>query len=43
MAELLGDVAAAGVERALLALPSAPASDTLRRLDRYAELIDPLA
>ena len=41
--EILAGYAAAGVERALLALPSAPASDTLRRLDRYAELIDPLA
>jgi probable F420-dependent oxidoreductase len=41
--EMLAELAAAGVERALLALPSAPAADTLRRLDRYAELIAPLA
>jgi F420-dependent oxidoreductase-like protein len=41
--DVLSGYAAAGVERALLALPSAPAADTLRRLDRYAELIDPLA
>ncbi len=40
--EILAEYAAAGVERALLALPSAPAPDTLRRLDRYAELIAPL-
>ena len=39
---ILAGYAAAGVERALLALPSAPAPDTLRRLDRYAELITPL-
>ncbi len=37
--EILAGYAAAGVDRALLALPSAPAADTLRRLDRYAELI----
>jgi probable F420-dependent oxidoreductase len=41
--DVLSGYAAAGVDRALLALPSAPAADTLRRLDRYAELIDPLA
>ena len=35
--------AAAGVERALIALPSAPEADTLRRLDRYAELISTVA
>ena len=40
---ILAGYAAAGVERALLALPSTPAPDTLRRLDRYAELIAPLA
>src|SRR2546429_44306 len=38
--EILAGSAEAGVERALLALPSAPAADTLRRLDRYAQLID---
>ena len=41
--DVLSGYAAAGVERALLALPSAPAADTLRRLDRYVELIDTLA
>jgi alkanesulfonate monooxygenase SsuD/methylene tetrahydromethanopterin reductase-like flavin-dependent oxidoreductase (luciferase family) len=41
--DILAGYAAAGVERALLALPSSPASDTLRRLDRYAELIAALA
>jgi probable F420-dependent oxidoreductase len=41
--EVLAGYAAAGVDRALLALPSAPTADTLRRLDRYAELITPLA
>ncbi len=41
--EILGGYAEAGVERALLALPSAPMSDTLRRLDRYAELLAPVA
>ena len=41
--EILAGYAAAGVERALLALPSAPTTDTLRRLDRYAELIPSLA
>ena len=35
--------AAAGMERALIALPSAPEADTLRRLDRYAELISTVA
>jgi probable F420-dependent oxidoreductase len=40
--EILAGYAAAGVDRVLLALPSAPAPDTLRRLDRYAELIAPL-
>jgi alkanesulfonate monooxygenase SsuD/methylene tetrahydromethanopterin reductase-like flavin-dependent oxidoreductase (luciferase family) len=40
---VLAEYAAAGVERALLALPSAPTADTLRRLDRYAELIDTVA
>jgi probable F420-dependent oxidoreductase len=37
--EILAGYAAAGVDRALIALPSAPAADTLRRLDRYAELL----
>ena len=37
--EILGRYAAAGIERALIALPSAPETDTLRRLDRYAELL----
>ena len=32
-----------GVDRCLIALPSAPADDTLRRLDRYAELISTVA
>jgi probable F420-dependent oxidoreductase len=41
--EILAECAAAGVARALLALPSAPTADTLRRLDRYAELIDTVA
>jgi probable F420-dependent oxidoreductase len=41
--EVLAEYAAAGVDRALLALPSAPTADTLRRLDRYAELIDTVA
>jgi probable F420-dependent oxidoreductase len=41
--DILAEYAAAGVERALLALPSAPTAETLRRLDRYAELIAPLA
>ena len=40
--EILAEYAAAGVERVLLALPSAPTDDSLRRLDRYAELIAPL-
>jgi probable F420-dependent oxidoreductase len=40
--EILAEYATAGVERALLALPSAPSADTLRRLDRYAELIPSL-
>ena len=33
------DYADAGIDRALIALPSAPEVDTLRRLDRYAELL----
>lgn len=37
--DILAGYAAAGVDRALIALPSAPQSDTLRRLDRYAELL----
>ncbi len=37
--ETLTGYAAAGVDRALIALPSAPVADTLRRLDRYAELM----
>jgi probable F420-dependent oxidoreductase len=37
--EVLAGYADAGVDRALLALPSAPEADTLRRLDRYAELL----
>ncbi|HYT37976.1 MAG TPA: LLM class F420-dependent oxidoreductase [Acidimicrobiia bacterium] len=41
--EILAGYAEAGVERALLALPSGPTADTLRRLDRYAQLIDSLS
>jgi hypothetical protein len=37
--ELLEEYAAAGVDRCLLALPPGPAADTLRRLDRYSELV----
>jgi probable F420-dependent oxidoreductase len=37
--EILAGYAEAGVDRALIALPSAPQADTLRRLDRYAELL----
>jgi probable F420-dependent oxidoreductase len=37
--ETLAGYAEAGVDRALIALPSAPVGDTLRRLDRYAELL----
>jgi probable F420-dependent oxidoreductase len=40
---VLDGYAAAGAERALIALPSAPEADTLRRLDRYAELIATVA
>jgi probable F420-dependent oxidoreductase len=37
--EILAGYAEAGVDRALIALPSAPEADTLRRLDRYADLV----
>ena len=37
--EILVGYAEAGVDRALIALPSAPVGDTLRRLDRYADLL----
>ena len=37
--ETLAGYADAGIDRALIALPSAPEADTLRRLDRYAELL----
>jgi hypothetical protein len=40
---VLEGYAVAGVERALIALPSAPEADSLRRLDRYAELIATVA
>jgi len=40
---VLDGYAAAGVDRALIALPSAPEADSLRRLDRYAELIAAVA
>jgi probable F420-dependent oxidoreductase len=41
--ERLAPYAEAGVDRCLLALPPGGAHDTLRRLDRYAELIPALA
>lgn len=37
--EILNGYAAAGVDRALIALPSDNEAETLRRLDRYAELL----
>ncbi|MEW6471187.1 MAG: LLM class F420-dependent oxidoreductase [Actinomycetota bacterium] len=37
--EILAAYADAGIDRALIALPSASEADTLRRLDRYAELL----
>jgi probable F420-dependent oxidoreductase len=40
---VLEGYAAAGADRALIALPSAPEADSLRRLDRYAELISTVA
>jgi probable F420-dependent oxidoreductase len=40
---VLEEYVARGVDRCLIALPSAPAADTLRRLDRYAELISTVA
>jgi probable F420-dependent oxidoreductase len=41
--ERLAAYAGAGVDRCLLALPPGGADDTLRRLDRYSELIPALA
>ncbi|HET9770346.1 MAG TPA: LLM class F420-dependent oxidoreductase [Acidimicrobiia bacterium] len=41
--EVLDSYVAAGVDRCLIALPTAPEADTLRRLDRYAELISTVA